>query len=123
MDITGVRARTTVSLSDMRMAGGLMLAAAMVRPRIPSSAGIPCPLHTITGIPCPLCGMTRSVTAAVHLRLEDAVAYNPAGLVAVAVAVALLLLRRIDSVAVPVWTAPVAVGLLWAWQLWRFPAI
>jgi hypothetical protein len=123
VDVTGVRARTTVSLADIRVAGGLMLAGALAQPLIPSSPGIACPFHTITGLACPLCGMTRSVTAAVHLRLDDAVAYNPAGLVAVAVAVAVLLLRRIDSVAVPVWTAPVAVGLLWAWQLWRFPAI
>lgn len=106
----------------MRVAGGLMLAAAVVRPLVPGSPGIPCPLHTVTGIPCPLCGMTRSVTAAMHLRLGDAVEYNPAGLVAVVVAVAVLLLRRIESVVVPAWTAPAAIALLWAWQLWRFPS-
>lgn len=117
-----MRTRTLVSLTDLRVAGGLMLAAAMVRPLVPTSSGIPCPLHTFTGVPCPLCGMTRSVTAAVHLRLGDAVAYNPAGLVAVAIAVAVLVFRRVDSVTVPAWSAPAALVLLWAWQLWRFPS-
>lgn len=115
------RQRTSVSLDDLRLAGGLMLAAAVVRPLVPGQPGLPCPLRTITGIPCPLCGMTRSVTATVHLRLGEAVALNPAGVAAVLVAVALLALRRVGSVALPVWAPPVAVALLWAWQLWRFP--
>lgn len=98
-----------------------MLGAAAVRPMVPGQPGLPCPLRSLTGIPCPLCGMTRSVTATVHLRLAEALRYNPAGIAAVVLAVAVLALRRVGSVDLPAWGPPVAVALLWAWQLWRFP--
>ena len=118
-----LRRCTIMSLSEMRMAGALMLVAAVARPLAPGQLGLPCPFRNVTGMPCPLCGMTRSVTAAVHLRVGEAVAFNPAGVVAVVVAMTLLVATRAPSISVPVWAPPVAVALLWAWQLWRFPLV
>lgn len=116
-------ARSTVDLGDLRIAGGLMLAAAALVPLMPGPDGLPCPLRSLTGIPCPLCGMTTSVTAAVHLDPLGALVANPAGIVAVVVAVGLLLSRRRRRVSVPVWALPVGLVLMWIWQLARFDVI
>jgi hypothetical protein len=82
--------------------------------------GLPCPLRTLTGIPCPLCGMTTSVTDTVHGHLGAALAANPAGLLAVAAAVALLVWRRAREAAVPAAAVPVALALMWLFELHRF---
>jgi hypothetical protein len=111
---------STVDLHDLRIAGGLLLAGAALLPLVPGPNGLPCPLRTLTGIPCPLCGMTTSVTAAVHLDLAASVAANPAGLLAVLVAVALLVFRSRRHVSLPLWSAPVALVLMELWQLVRF---
>lgn len=111
---------TTVDLADLRIAGGLLLAAAAALPLLPGPDGLPCPLRAMTGIPCPLCGMTTSVTAAVHLDPLAAVAANPAGILAVLIAVGLLLFRRRREVTLPVWALPVGLGLMEIWQLARF---
>ncbi|MCA1844770.1 MAG: DUF2752 domain-containing protein [Actinobacteria bacterium] len=116
----GLRSRTTVALDDLRVAGALMLAAAAVRPALPGQPGLPCPLRTLTGIPCPLCGMTTSVTALVHLHAGQALAANPAGLVVVPVALALLAFRHVHRVTLPSWWMPAALALMWAYQLARF---
>lgn len=121
MPLAVVRHRSVVALDDIRVAGVLMLGAAVALPMVPGQPGLPCPLRSFTGIPCPLCGMTRSVTATVHLRLAEALAMNPAGVAAVLVAIALLVFRRAGIVTVPVWAAPVALAVLWAWQLSHFP--
>ena len=107
-----------VDLHDVRVAAGLMLAAAAARPLVPGEPGIPCPLRTLTGIPCPLCGMTTSVTAAVHLDLGAAVVASPAGPLLVLAAVAVLVSRR-REVAVPAWLPFAVLPLLWGWQLAR----
>ena len=114
-----VRARSTVDLHDLRIAGGLLLAGAVVLPLLPGPDGLPCPLRTLTGLPCPLCGMTTSVTAAVHLDPIAAVAANPAGLLAVLVAIGLLVFRGRRQVNLPLWPAPVALVLMELWQLAR----
>jgi small neutral amino acid transporter SnatA (MarC family) len=117
--VTSARA---VELGGLRVAGGLTLAAAAVRPAL-GNLGLPCPLRTLTGVPCPLCGMTTSVTDAVHLHLGHAVAANPMGVLAVVVAVALLAFRRAERVVVPralAVVAPVAVVAMWAFELHRF---
>lgn len=111
---------TSVDVHDLRIAGGVMLAAAALLPVLPGPNGLPCPLRTLTGIPCPLCGMTTSVTAAVHLDVAGAVAANPAGVLAVIVAVSLLVAHRRRVVTVPVWAAPVALILMELWELARF---
>ncbi|MCA1656891.1 MAG: DUF2752 domain-containing protein [Actinobacteria bacterium] len=115
-----LRARTTVDLHDLRVAGGLMLAAAGALPLLPGPDGMPCPLRSLTGVPCPLCGMTTSVTAAVHLHLGEALAANPAGIVAVVVGLALLAFHRTRRATVPVWVLPAGLALTWAWELVRF---
>ncbi len=119
MTPAGLRAKATVDLHDLRIAGAVMLAGAALLPLLPGPDGIPCPLRSLTGIPCPLCGMTTSVTAAVHLDPWGSLAASPAGLVAVAVALGLLVFRRRAKVDVPVWALPVALLVLEIWQLVR----
>ena len=111
------RRTTTVDLHDLRVAGAIMLAAAVVLPVVPGPDGPPCPLRTLTGIPCPFCGMTTSVIAAVHLHPLAAAAANPAGVLAVVVAVALLVWRHRREVTVPSWAPVVGLVGLWGWQL------
>jgi hypothetical protein len=111
---------STVDLHDLRMAGALMLAGAALLPLLPGPDGLPCPLRSLTGIPCPLCGMTTSVTAAVHLDPVAALSANPAGLVAVLVAVGVVVFRRRRQVTMPLWVAPVVLVLMELWQLARF---
>ena len=113
------RAAVRIDLGQLRVAGAAMLGAALVRPLLPGAPGIPCPLRSLTGLPCPLCGMTTSVTAAVHLRGGDALAANPAGVAAVAVAVALLALRRPPAHPVPRWAVVAAVAGAELFQLAR----
>ena len=123
METTAVRTSPVVDLAELRMAGGVMLAAAAVLPLVPGGFGLPCPLRALTGVPCPLCGMTTSVTATTHLRLGEAVAANPAGVLAVAVAVALLLVRPRGVVALPRWLVPAALASMWVHQLVRFSIV
>ena len=115
-------APTAVALRPLRRLGAVVLGIALVRPLLPGSLGLACPLRSLTGVPCPLCGMTTSVTEAVHLRAPEAVAANPAGVVVVLAAVVLLAVRRPVSAVVPSW-APLAtvatVAGMWAYQLWR----
>lgn len=100
-----------------------MLGAALVLPWLPATPGLPCPLRALTGVVCPLCGMTRSVTAAVHGRWGEAFELNPAGLVAVVAAVTILAVRRPPSIALPSWAPAVGVAVLWAYQLVRAPVL
>lgn len=116
---TAFRARTTLDLHDLRIAGSVMLAAAMALPLVPGPDGVPCPLRALTGVPCPLCGMTTSVTAAMHLHVGDAVAANPAGLLAVLLALAMLALPKTRRATVPVWMLVAGLALMWAWELVR----
>jgi hypothetical protein len=108
-----------VDTSDLRRVGGLMLVAAAVLPVLPGHPGMPCPLRTITGIPCPLCGMTTSVEETVHLRLGDAFAAAPAGILLVAFAV-WMLIRRPEKLTIPMPLIIGALALMWVFQLHRF---
>lgn len=114
------RGRSTVDLGELRAPGAALLAAAAVLPLLPGPDGLPCPLRSLTGVPCPLCGMTTSVRAAVHLDPLQALAANPAGVVAVLLVVGLLLSRGRREVTFPVWLVPVALVLMEIWQLARF---
>jgi uncharacterized protein DUF2752 len=109
-----------VELRDLRFAGGAMLAIGAVRGVMHSSVGLPCPLRTLTGIPCPLCGMTTSVSAAASGHVATAFFANPAGLVAVAVALALIAFPRRESIDLPRWVLPGALAVMWVWELFRF---
>ena len=120
MELT--RPRAPVDLDGPRTAGAAMLAAAATRPWWSSAtgiAGLPCPLRALTGIPCPLCGMTTGVCATVSGDLPAAVAANPLGVVAVAVAVVLLVRPGWRRANVPARAVPAALGLSWCWQLIR----
>jgi hypothetical protein len=112
--------RTSVDLHDLRIAGTVMLAGALLVPVLPGPDGLPCPLRSLTGIPCPLCGMTTSVTAAVHLDPWGALAANPAGLLAVAAAVGLLMVKHRRTADVPGWALPAVLLMMETWQLFRF---
>ena len=104
----------------LRWAGGAMLAAGLVMTRLPAGAGLPCPLRAITGVPCPLCGMTTSVKSTLAGHLGDAVAANPAGVVAVAVALVLLAVRPERIVIPPLPAVVAAVAAVWCFELARF---
>ena len=108
-----------VELHDLRIGGGVLLVAAAVAAALPVPVGVPCPLRSLTGIPCPLCGMTTSVTALAQLDPVAALAANPAGVVAVLVALGLLLFRSQRVITTPAWLAVVAVTSMELWQLAR----
>ena len=108
-----------IDASGLRFAGVAMLAAGAVLPFAPDHVGLPCPLRTATGIPCPLCGMTTSVEAMVRLDVHDALAANPAGPIAVAAAVALLVVRP-RAVRLPLAAVLFALVALWLFELHRF---
>jgi hypothetical protein len=107
----------TIALRDLRYAGAAMLGAALVWPVLPVHPPSVCPLRTTTGIPCPFCGMTRAVVAAVHGHLGASLRYNPAGILLVVVALAMLLGWRAQRVHLPAWLLPVCLGLLWVYNV------
>ncbi len=117
------RRATVVELSDVRTAAGIMLAGAAVNAAMAHPLGIPCPLRSLTGVPCPLCGMTTSVTAVVRLDIGEALAANPAGILAVVAAIVVLVFRRRPTVTLPVWLIPVGLALMWGFELHRFDVI
>ena len=94
-----------VDLAELRWAGAGMLALAAARPLWPDGPGSDwsCPFRAVTGIPCPLCGMTTSVCATVALRVGDALAANPFGILAVVFALVLLVVRARGTVTFPPW--------------------
>lgn len=111
-----------MSLPDVRVPAAAMLVAAAARPMLHGSPGVSCPLRALTGIPCPLCGMTTSVTAAVHADLGAAIAANPAGIVAVVIAVlAVIGVRR--SITAPPGVVGATLAAMWLWQLARFSVL
>jgi hypothetical protein len=97
--------------------GGLIGAAA-IWPLLPVHPPLACPLRTATGIPCPFCGMTRACVAAMHGHLGASLAFNPAGITVIALAVVMVarpsLLR---SVRLPVWGVALLIGALWIWNI------
>ncbi len=108
-----------LDVRDLRTAGAGMLGAALLLPALPGHAGLPCPLRTLTGVPCPLCGMTTSVEDTAHAHLGAALAANPAGIAAVAAAVALLALRP-AQVVVSRLAMGGALAAMWVFELHRF---
>lgn len=112
-----------LDLPDLRGAAVAMLGAAAVLPLLPGHAGLPCPLRTLTGVPCPLCGMTTSVEATVHGHPVAALAANPAGPVALLVAVALLVRRERQSLRVPTVVLLAVVLGMWLFELRRFAIV
>jgi hypothetical protein len=108
-----------LDLTGLRTAGLAMLGLGVVLPLLPGNPGVPCPLRTLTGVPCPMCGMSTSVEAVLRLDLHGALAANPAGLLAVAVAIALLVVRP-RQLRVPAFVVPLALTAMWLFELHRF---
>jgi hypothetical protein len=113
-------ARLEVDLRPFRYLGAAMLALGLVLPHVAGDPGLPCPLRSVTGVPCPMCGMTTSVKAVLGGRLHPAFAANPAGLLAVAVAIALLARPAWRHLSVPTAVLAGGVALSWLFQLHRF---
>lgn len=111
-----------LDVQDLRSASIVLLGAAVFVPMLPGHDELTCPLRAITGVPCPLCGMTTSVTNAVRLDLHEAVAANPAGVVAMVAAILLLTLRP-RRLSLPAALVPLALAAMWVWQLVRFSII
>jgi uncharacterized membrane protein AbrB (regulator of aidB expression) len=110
--LPGVRTR------EVRAVAAGMIAIAAVSPALPGHPSLVCPLRAATGIPCPLCGMTRAVVAAVHGHVGTSLAFNPAGIVVLALAlVALLRPQWLARLRLPWWSFAVAFGALWMWNI------
>jgi hypothetical protein len=107
-------------IRPLRWMGGAMLAAGALLPALPGNPGLPCPLRALTGIPCPLCGMTTSVKATMRLRLGEALAASPAGVLLVVLTIVFLVARPSRLPVPPTWVVVTGVALMWVWQLQRF---
>jgi Protein of unknown function (DUF2752) len=117
-----LRRQMLPDVGDLRIASGVMLAAAVLLPELPHHPGLPCPLRTLTGVPCPLCGMTTSVEATVRGHLGAALHANPAGIAAVAAAVLIVLLRP-RGLRIPALVPCAVLAAMWIFELWRFALI
>jgi hypothetical protein len=114
--------RTSFDVGDLRISAGVMLVAAAALSAWPHHPGLPCPLRALTGVPCPLCGMTTSVEATLHGQLGAALRANPAGLVAVAVAI-VLLVRPPRRLCIPQVVICATIAAMWIFELWRFAVV
>ena len=108
--------------SELRFAGAGLIAGGAALQLSPVHVPILCPLRTLTGIPCPLCGMTTSVEATVRLDLGSAVAANPAGILVVAAAIAVLVLRP-SVIRLPASALYIALAAMWLYELHRFSVL
>ena len=107
---------------ELRVAGGVMLAAGLTLPALPGHPSFHCPLRALTGLPCPLCGLSTSVEQTVRLHLGDAVAANPLGVLLVLAAFALLVVRPV-RLALPKAVIPTVLAASWLFELHRFSII
>jgi Protein of unknown function (DUF2752) len=121
-EVAGRRAYVSFDVGDIRIAGAVMLAAAALLSALPHHPVLPCPMHLLTGVPCPLCGMTTSVEATLHGRIGTALHANPAGIVAVALAI-LVLVRPPRRLYIPRSVIVVAIASMWIFELWRFALV
>ncbi|HEY5171674.1 MAG TPA: DUF2752 domain-containing protein [Acidimicrobiia bacterium] len=103
---------------EVRVAAGGMVAVAAVWPVLPVHPPFACPLRSLTGIPCPLCGMTRAVVAAAHGHLSASLAFNPGGILVLALAVIAILRPAWPArLQVPTWSLFSILGVLWVWNI------
>ena len=109
-----------LDLRHLRVAGAAMLGIAAVRPALPATDIVLCPLRRVTGVPCPFCGMTRAVTSAVHGDFAASLVFNPGGILLVVTAVLLLIAWRWRRVTVPMWVVFTFFAVLWAYQMFKY---
>jgi hypothetical protein len=103
---------------ELRVASGGMVAIAAAWPLLPFHPAVACPLRAATGVPCPFCGMTRAVVAAVHGHVATSLAFNPAGIVVLVLAVvAIVRPAWLSRLRAPFWTVLAIVGALWVWNI------
>jgi hypothetical protein len=103
---------------EVRAAAAGMVAVAAIYPTLPGHPSLVCPLRAATGIPCPLCGMTRAVVAAVHGHVGASLAFNPGGVVVLALAlVALVRPQWLSRMRLPWWSFAALFGVLWVWNI------
>jgi Protein of unknown function (DUF2752) len=102
---------------NVRLIGAGAFAVAAVWPLFPVHPPAACPLRSTTGIPCPFCGMTRAVVAAVHGDMLKSLAFNPAGILIVAIAIAVLIRPSLLRIRPPIWLLAVPLGALWLWNI------
>jgi hypothetical protein len=95
------------------LAAGAAMSASGVHP------ALVCPLRALTGVPCPLCGMTTSVEATLQGDPGAALAANPAGLVAVAAVLVVLVVRPARIVVPRLLLIGVLAGM-WVFELNRY---
>ena len=110
----------TFDITDSRGAAIALLVAGAVLPLLPGHAGLPCPLRTLSGVPCPMCGMTTSVEATLQGDLPHALAANPAGPLAVLLALVLLVRRPGGPLHAPLAAVILLFASLWFFELHRF---
>ena len=118
----GLHRRVELAGVQLQIGSALLFLAAFLFPLIPGHVGLICPLRATTGIPCPLCGMTTSVVAGSRGRFAEAVAANPAGVLALAGALVVLLLRP-RVVKIPVAPLIGLVAAMWVFELFRFSVL
>jgi hypothetical protein len=108
-----------LDIADIRGAAVAILAAGAALPVLPGHPSLSCPLRSLTGVPCPLCGMSTAVEETVRLHLGAALRANPAGVLAVVVALVLLVLRP-RRLALPQLLVPLVLVAMWLFELHRF---
>jgi Protein of unknown function (DUF2752) len=113
-------ARLDVDLRPVRYLGAAMLALGLALPHLPGNPGLPCPLRTVTGVPCPFCGLTTSVKAVLRGNGHAAWAANPFGLLAVALAGAMVLRPKWRHLSLPTVVVVAGVATSWLFELHRY---
>lgn len=108
--------------APLQVGSALLVAGVALLPLVPAHPGVICPLRLLTGVPCPLCGMTTSVTAVGRGRVGEALAANPAGVIAVIGAVLVLALRP-RRLRFPAWALAATIAGMWIFQLDRFSVL
>jgi hypothetical protein len=108
-----------VELRDVRMSGLVLITAGAAVSATGIHPPLACPLRTLTGVPCPLCGMTTSIDAVAHGDVGAALAANPAGVLAVVLAVAVQFIR-VPRVVLPRIVSASVVAGMWVFELHRF---
>jgi len=98
----------------------MLLAGTLLLGHLPASAGIPCPLRSLTGIPCPFCGLTTALRDFGGGHLDRSVGAAPLGIFVVAVAVLILLGGLPRRMSLAIWAIVPVLGAEWAFELTRF---